>query len=311
MKIVKEILGDAFKTTKILLKTMIPVTIIVKIMTETGLVGIIAKLLYPLMSVVGLPGEMSIVFGTALISTIYGGISAMITLGNISMSAADITVISVMMLTAHALPTEMAITKQARSNPFLMTALRIVSAFGLGAIVNFTFKVFGYKQERHIIPLIDTKNNQSIADWGIAQLKGYIMIFFIIIGLLIMMRILKKTGILDFINKVCSPVFIKIGISKQAAPLVMIGLTMGLTYGAGLIINEIEKERVSKEDIFYGMAFLSLCHSIVEDTILLCSIGADFIGIFLIRIIFAFVVIFIIRSVLEAAKSRRTNEVKL
>ncbi len=105
MKIVKEVLNDSIRTAKILFATMIPVTIIVKVMTEIGMVKIIAELLYPLMKIVGLPGEMSIVFGTALLSTIYGGISALITLGDINLSVANITVISIIMLKAHALPT--------------------------------------------------------------------------------------------------------------------------------------------------------------------------------------------------------------
>lgn len=307
MKIVKEVLNDSIRTAKILFATMIPVTIIVKVMTEIGMIKIIAELLYPLMKIVGLPGEMSIVFGTALLSTIYGGISALITLGDINLSVANITVISIMMLTAHALPTETAIVKQTKSNPVTMTVLRLIGAFAIGALINSSYKVFEYRQEAYHMPLIGGKASQTIWQWGIAQVKGYMVIFLIIVALMVFMKVLKKTGILDWINKLCNPVFTLIGISKKAAPLVMIGLTMGMTYGAGLIINEIEKEAVTKEEIFYSMAFLSLCHSVVEDTILLFSLGADLIGILAVRIVFAFIVIYTIRVFCESYK-RKSNK---
>ena len=56
---------ETLKTSWVLFRIMIPVSIIVKMLQELDLIKYIGIALYPLMKYVGLPGEMGFVWGTA------------------------------------------------------------------------------------------------------------------------------------------------------------------------------------------------------------------------------------------------------
>ena len=103
------------------------------------------------------------------------------------------------------------------------------------------------------------------------------------------MRILYAIKVIDLMNKILRPVLKLIGIGPKASAITVIGLTMGLSYGGGLIINEARTGTIGKEDIFYSLTLMGLCHSLIEDTLLMLLIGSNFNGIFWSRLIFAIV----------------------
>ena len=67
------------------------------------------------------------------------------------------------------------------------------------------------------------------------------------------MILLKKSGIIDRLNNLLEPALKVLGMSKNAAPITMIGMTLGLAYGGGLIIKEAKSGILSKKDA------ISLC----------------------------------------------------
>ena len=67
----KDIFKEACKTTFWLLKIMIPISIIVKILSEFGIITIIGDYLSPAMNVVGLPGDFGLVWATTMITNIF------------------------------------------------------------------------------------------------------------------------------------------------------------------------------------------------------------------------------------------------
>jgi len=70
---------------------------------------------------------------------------------------------------------------------------------------------------------------------------------------------------------------------------IIAGLFLGITYGAGIILSEVQKGTMSKLDIMYIGTFLMLCHSVIEDILLFVIFGANGWIILLIRLIMAFV----------------------
>ena len=72
----------AISTTWILFRIMIPISIIVKILQILGCIEIVGMVLSPVMNLVGLPGETGLVWATAMITNIYGGILVFITLAS-------------------------------------------------------------------------------------------------------------------------------------------------------------------------------------------------------------------------------------
>lgn len=70
---------------------------------------------------------------------------------------------------------------------------------------------------------------------------------------------------------------------------IAIGIILGITYGAGILINEYEKNTLNQEEILYVGTFLMICHAIIEDTLLFVIFGANLWIIITLRILFAFI----------------------
>ena len=84
----------------------------------------------------------------------------------------------------------------------------------------------------------------------------------------------------------------------------VVGLTLGLTFGGGLLIQEARSGKLSPKDILMTIAFLSLCHSLIEDTLLLLLLGADLSAILWTRLAFGLLFIAILGRLFSWLPSR-------
>jgi hypothetical protein len=62
---------------------------------------------------------------------------------------------------------------------------------------------------------------------------------------------------------------------------------LGLAYGGGLIIAESKSGKIPPPDIFGSITLMSLCHSLLEDTILLAALGGSLWGLLAGRLAFS------------------------
>ena len=112
--------------------------------------------------------------------------------------------------------------------------------------------------------------------------------------LLTLLKILRAIGVEQAISYLLQPVLKVLGISPKATTITIIGITLGLSYGGGLLIREAESGKVDAADIFAAISLLGLCHSLIEDTLLIMLMGADLSGILWARLLFAVVVVAIL-----------------
>ncbi len=84
------------------------------------------------------------------------------------------------------------------------------------------------------------------------------------------------------------------GIGTKASAITVVGLTMGLTYGGGLIIHEARLGHIHERDVFYSLTLMGLCHGLIEDTLLMVMIGGHLSGLLWARLGFAFVAVSLI-----------------
>jgi hypothetical protein len=133
--------------------------------------------------------------------------------------------------------------------------------------------------------------------WGAGQARTFIGIFVIITVLIAGMRILDHFGVIRAVNRMLRPALALVGIGQGASTVTMIGLTLGIAYGGGLIIHQAKSGAVPPRDLFFSITLMGLSHSLVEDTLLMIMIGAHISGVLLARIGFSLAAVAVIAGV--------------
>ena len=289
-----------------LFRIMVPVVIAVKILTELGLVKYIALAFAPLMNLVGLPGEMGLVWATAVITNMYGGIVIFASIApGLHMSTAQLTVIGCMILVAHSMPVETTIARKTGVRIRFMIPFRLLCALLLGFILHSIYSLGGFLQEEGRILWEASPGNNSLGSWALSQMQNLVVIFFIVLVLIILMKILDRLGITRLMNRILEPVLTSMGIGKSASTVTILGMVLGISYGGGLIIRDVGSGKLSSRDVFFSISLMGLSHAIVEDTLLMMSLGGSITGILFARIIFTWIVISglvrLVRNISETA----------
>lgn len=287
-------LKQGMRTSLKIFKIMIPITILVKILQVTGLIVYVGDGLAPLMKWMGLPGEMGLVWASAMIGNIYAGMVAYFSIAS-QLTVAQITTLATIILVAHSLPIELGVTKKAGAKIITLFLVRFGFGFIAGIILFQFYKLFGslnYYPEM-VNQIVISQKDSTFWVWVLSELKNYFIIFLLITVLIIILDLLKKVGVIELVNKALYPILKVLGIGKEVIPITVFGMTLGLAYGGGLIINEVEQNELNKRDVFYALLLMSLCHSLIEDSLLMISIGAHYSGVFIFRTLFALIITFV------------------
>jgi spore maturation protein SpmB len=291
----RSLLLEALSVSRDLFKIMIPIIVVVKVLQEFGFIDLLADPLSGIMGYVGLPGSMGLVWATAMINNIYSGIVVYVSLApQESLTAAQTTVLATMILVAHSLPVELEIVRKSGPKLWFQALLRVASAFVLGMILHHVYEWGGWLSGESVLLLEIDPGDQGLAAWALSQIQNLAWIFLIILGLLVLMRCLSALGVTRMLIRGLDPVLRLLGIGKEAAPLTIVGMVMGIGYGGGLIMHEVKKNRVGRRDIFFALSLMGLSHSLIEDTLLMLSLGAGLSGILVGRVIFSLIVVFVL-----------------
>lgn len=299
---------NATAVTLDLYKIMIPVLIGVKILDELGMIQMLSGLLEPFMQVVGLPGASALVWGTTLLLNLYAGMIVIATLG-LQFTIEQITVLSTMMLVAHNIPIEGAICTKSGTRFLTMTFIRIGGAYLLGFILHVIYS----GMDSYALPAVmvwqPVLPEPGLINWAWSQVKNLFSIYVVITGLMLMLALFDKIKINAILSRLLAPILRLIGIGRQATTITLVGITLGLAYGGGLIIDEAKSGKVSERDVFYSLTLMGLCHSLIEDTLLMVVLGASLSGILWGRIVFSVMVVFILVKLLDKVSNSLFNAI--
>jgi spore maturation protein SpmB len=288
----KDILWRSGRISLELYKIMIPIIIAVKILQELGLIAWLALPLAPVMHLVGLPGEMGLVWATALVNNIYGSMIVFVSLaGQHDLTVAQVTVLGVMILIAHGLPVELQIVRKSGPRMGFQALLRIGGALLLGWMLSKLYAWGGWLQEPNVILWQPEPESENLLAWGLGQAQNLAMVFVIILALTLIMRVFTAIGLTGLCVRLLAPVLRLLGIGPAAGTLTIVGMVMGLAYGGGMIMHEAHSGKVGSKDIFSSLSLMGLSHSVFEDTLLMIVIGGHVSGLLWARIIFTLVVI--------------------
>ena len=287
-RLTKDILKETADICIPLFRILVPMIILIKILQMTGLVSILGAVLSPLMVLTGLPGELGLAWASALATNLYGGLIAFAALAkDMELTVAQATVMASVMLMAHGFPVELQIAKKAGTRLRAMLTFRFGAALIYGVLLNQFYTHTGLLQQPVKILYSPEVKDGSLISWAYGEAVSLVYIAGIILALVVLMRVLKKIGVVNLINLACKPLLKIMGIGEQAAYVTMVGFTLGLTYGGGLIIKEAKSGSMSHRDVFFSLGFMGICHSMIEDTVLMIAVGADLTGILILRTIFS------------------------
>lgn len=114
-----------------LAKTIVPVYIFVTFLKYTPVLPWLSTMLEPLMGLMGLQGESSLVIVFGMGVSLYAGLGV---IASLDLTAKQMTVIGSVLLIAHSLPVETAITKKTgvAAMPLLIMRLGLAFLCGIG-----------------------------------------------------------------------------------------------------------------------------------------------------------------------------------
>jgi hypothetical protein len=105
--------------------------------------------------------------------------------------------------------------------------------------------------------------------------RQVLQIALIVIPLMVVMQFLEELNILKKVSRHLEKVVSVIGISGAGALPLLVGMTLGLAYGAGMIIKYGKDGKLTHREMVLIITFLSLNHSLFEDVLLFVAIGAQ------------------------------------
>lgn len=282
-------LPKAGKTCLWLLKIILPISLLVRLLQYSGLLGRISEVLAPAFSLVGLPGETAIIFITSVFSPLYAPI-ALIT--SMSLGVREATILALMCLTSHNLMVESSVQAKTGSSFWGMTFLRLVMSFVIAFCLNRVMPLEGWGQ-------VGIAQSAAVCDslrevfvlWLTSSMKVVISILLIVTALMILHYILDEFKLMQGLSAFFSPLMRLFGLPRNAAFLWLVGNVVGLAYGGAIMIEQMERKKLLYSEGNILNHHLAICHSLLEDTIIFVAIGLPAFWLIATRLFFAILVV--------------------
>jgi len=302
---VKKVIADIIEVSVTLFKIMIPTLIVVKILQEIGIVGLLTALMEPAMSIIGLPAEMAVVLTTTMLTNPYAGLIVFAGLpldGGLSM--AEATLAASFMLFTHSLPVEVLISRKAGVRARVTILLRVGGAVLFCAVLDYVLSATGMLAGPAFVSLPQFTPAAGLDIWVIDQIKGLLFVQLVIIVLLFLLEFLRIIGVERLIRMALHPFLKFMGVGDKAATIAVVGVTLGLGFGGGLLIKEVAGGHIPRRDVFGVLCFINLLHSLFEDTSVVMLMGPN-LGIILVgRMLYSMLFIFVLMHLVHNLPER-------
>ena len=259
-----------------LVRIIIPLSAGVAILDYTGILEWIGRQLAPVMGLFGLPGEAALPLVSGFFAGVYGGVAAA---SAITLTKVQMTVLAMIILVAHNLVVEGTIESRSGTSGLMVTAVRIVTGFVLGALL---WQVLRHGDQGPLLAAHSAEGAKGAtfgafaAAWAAGAAKLLVKIFVIVGGLMIATEIMRAYGLFHALQRPMRPFMRFLGLSDRVTILWLTATFLGIAYGAGLIIQEAnERGRFEPGDLRDLHVSIGISHSLIEDTLLFMAIGAN------------------------------------
>ncbi|TYS60036.1 hypothetical protein FZC74_07750 [Sutcliffiella horikoshii] len=260
-------------TTWTLGKVIFPVTLLVGILQHTPVLQYLINAIAPIMGLFGLSGEAAIPLVIGNFLNLYAGIGAILTL---DLTVKEVFILAVMLSFSHNLLVESTVAAKVGLKIWVILAVRLGLAFSAGIIINLVWKGGGELAQYGMVAKSEevvTGFFPIILDATQRGLMGILQLAIIVIPLMILVQYMKELGWLAVFSKWMGPFTRVLGMKENTSTTMAAGLVIGLAYGAGVMIQAVKEDNVSKKDLTLAFIFLVACHAVVEDTLIFIPLG--------------------------------------
>lgn len=309
MSTIKNGLLAGLKTSWTLSKIIFPITLLLVILQHTPVLPWIIELVSPIMGVFGLRGDAAIplVLGNAL--NLYAGIAGILSL---ELTVKEVFILAVMLSFSHNIFIETGVALKVGVKLWVVLLVR----FGLAAIsaivINLVWSGGSDIAKYGMAPKVSDipEGWMEIVLLGLQKASfGVLQLAMVVIPLMIIIQYLKDKQYLQKFSQKLAPFTKVLGIEPNASMTLVSGLVIGLAFGAGVMIQAVQEDGVSKKDATLVFIFLVACHAVVEDTLIFLPLGIPIWPLFLLRLGIAFVLTIVVATVWRRAEQTKRKEV--
>ncbi|APJ12621.1 nucleoside recognition domain-containing protein [Bacillus safensis] len=282
-------LKAGLSTTWTLGKVIFPVTILVSILQHTPVMDWIIRFIQPFMGLFGLSGEAAIPLVLGNMLNLYAGIAAILTL---ELPVKEVFILAVMLSFCHNLIIESTVAAKVGLRVSVILLVRISLAVISAIVIHLVWQ--GGEEPAQYGLLSAAQAADVPSSWYMIVLLalqkavlGVLQLACIVIPLMIIIQFMRDLGWLHTLSKWLSPFTRMLGMKENTSMTMVAGLTIGLAYGAGVMMKAVEEDGVSKKDLTLSFIFLVACHAVVEDTLVFIPLGIPVWPLLVIRLISA------------------------
>ncbi|RFU66976.1 hypothetical protein D0469_16145 [Peribacillus saganii] len=301
-------LEAGLKTTWTLGKVIFPITLIVFILQFTPVLEWVVSAIAPFMAVLGLSGDAAIPLVIGNFLSLYAGIGAILTL---ELSVKEVFIIATMLSFSHNLLVESSVAMKAGVKLWVVVLVRIGLAILSAIIINLVWQGGSETAQYGLV----SSQTAELSGWGLILLAGLqkaafgiLQLAIIVIPLMVIIQIMKDLNWLTIFSKKLAPFTRMLGMKENTSMTMVAGLTIGLAYGAGVMIQAVKEDNVSKKDMTLAFIFLVACHAVVEDTLIFIPLGIPVLPLFLIRITTAILLTMTVSFIWNRAELAKRKE---
>lgn len=305
---VKQGIMNGLHTTWTLGKVIFPVTLIVSLLQYTPVLPWLFDKLAPCMSVFGLSGEAAIPLVLGNLLNLYAAIGGILTL---ELTVKEVFIIAVMLSFSHNLLIETGVALKSGVKLWVVLSVRIGLALVAAFIINLVWPGGSEMVQYGLITANETAPVGMAAIFLAGLQKavlGTLQLAMIVIPLMIGIQILKDLKWLNVFTGWMAPVTRGLGMNENTVLVLTAGLIFGLAYGAGVLLQAVKEDGVSKKDATLAFIFLVACHAVVEDTLIFVPLGIPVFPLFIIRLCTAIALTLIVSRIwnwMELAAKRK------
>ncbi|WP_263833322.1 nucleoside recognition protein [Sulfurospirillum oryzae] len=262
---IQKSLRTSVRSSWTILKLIVPIYILADILFYYDLLSHITFIFKPVVSLLGLPQEAALSIVSGLFLNLYAAIAFAAPLG---LGGKEWTILAVFLGIAHALLVETEIMKRLGISRLYSICLRLI----VGLLVGWLTSRLPDEWFNHATISTALAPEHPIFTSLFELLQNSLYESFSL-SLKIITLVTTLIFFLDFIKSL--PIIEKHSQKVNSGFSILVGVILGITYGAGILISEYEKGILKKREILFIGTYLMICHAIIEDTLLFIIFDAN------------------------------------